>query len=94
MKTEINELITGNNAEIGSLELWKIVGEYYPDYLDEERKNTQTWRPIISQIPTFVKQLAKTLNQMMRLYLPSKFNILRANSSTYYTILKNKIMVS
>ena len=66
LKSKINKLITANNAELNSTKLPKIIGDYKPNH---------PLRPIISQIPTPIYQLTKTIKQLISPYLPSKYNI-------------------
>lgn len=78
----MNKLITANNVEIGSLELHKLVCEYYPSYI---YRNVKTQKPnallflVISQIPTPVYHLVNTLNELLLPYLDSKYNIYSTN---------------
>ena len=78
LKSKINKLITANNAELNSIKLPKIIGDYKPGYLYgtvKIHKPNHPLRPIISQIPTPIYQLTKTIKQLISPYLPSKYNI-------------------
>ena len=78
LKSKINKLITANNAELNSIKLPKIIGDYKPGYLYgtvKIHKPNHPLRPIISQIPTPIYQLTKTIKQLILPYLPSKCNI-------------------
>ena len=60
LKSKINKLITANNAELNSIKLPKIIGDYKPGYLYgtvKIHKPNHPLRPIISQIPTPIYQL-------------------------------------
>ena len=78
LKSKINKLITANNAELNSTKLPKIIGDYKPGYLYgtvKIHKPNHPLRPIISQIPTPIYQLTKTIKQLISPYLPRKYNI-------------------
>ena len=78
LKSKINKLITANNAEFNSTKLLKIIGDYKPGYLYgtiKIYKPNHLLCPIISQIPTPIYELTKTIKQLISPYLPSKYNI-------------------
>ena len=78
LKSKINKLITANNAKLDSTKLPKIIGDYKSGYLYrtvQMHKPNHPLRPIISQIPTPIYQLTKTIKQLISPYLPSKYNI-------------------
>ena len=78
LKKSVNALISANNAEIGSKKLTKITGEYKPGYLYgtvKIHKPGAPLRPIISQIPTPVYNISKTLNEIISPYIPSKYSV-------------------
>ena len=61
-----------------NLKLPKIIGDYKPCYLYgtvKIYKPDDPLRPIISQIPTPIYELTKTIKQLILPYLPSKYNI-------------------
>ena len=78
LKSKINKLITANNAKLNSTKLHKIIGDYKPGYLYGTvniRKPNYPRRPIISQIPTTIYKLTKTIRQLISPYLPHKYNM-------------------
>ena len=78
IKSKINKLITANNAELNRIKLPKIIVDYKPDYLYETIKiheSNHPLRPIISQIPTPIFELTKTIKQLITTYLLSKYSI-------------------
>ena len=64
------------NAVSGQQKLNKIIGEYEPGYIYgnvKTHKAEYPLRPIISQIKTPTYKLAKKLNDLIRLYIPSDY---------------------
>ena len=75
--SKINKLISVNNAECNNTKLSKIIGEFKPCYLYgtvKIHKPNYPLRPIISQVPTPIYELTKTINQLTTPYLFSKSN--------------------
>lgn len=95
LKKKLNKLIEVVNAVRGPNELNKLVGHFEPGYLYGNPKihkclKNPPIRPIISQICTPTYEIAKTLNSILRKYIPAKFmiestdeflNILRATDN-------------
>ena len=78
LKSKIDKLITVNNVELNSTKLSKIISNYKPGYLYgavKIHKPNHPRRPFISQIPTPIYELTKTMKQFISPYLPSKYNI-------------------
>ena len=78
LKSKNNKLITADNAELNSTKIPKIIVDYKPGYLYgavKIHKPNHPLRPIISQIPTPIYELLKTIKQLISPYLPSKYNI-------------------
>ena len=66
LKSKINKLITASYAELNSTKLPKIIGDYKPGYLFgtvKIHKTNPPQCPIISQIPTPIYELTKTIKQ-------------------------------
>ena len=67
LKEKVNALITANNAEMDTMQLPKIIGDYSPGYIYggvKTHKPNSPLTPIISQIPTPEYQLSKKLNNL------------------------------
>ena len=82
LKTKANKLITAVNSAQNDIKLKKIIGEYKPGYLYgtvKTHKEGYPLRPIISQVTTPTYHLAKTLNQIISKYIPSKYSLRSSN---------------
>ena len=68
LKSTINKLIHANNAELNGIKLPKIIGDYKTDYLYgtiKIHKPNLHLRSIISQIPSPIYELTKTIKQLI-----------------------------
>ena len=82
LKQKANKLIETVNAVQGDLKLSKIIGDYQPGYMYgnvKTHKENLPLRPIISQIPTPTYSLAKSLNNIIAPYVPSKYTVKSSN---------------
>ena len=78
LQKKVNNLVNAANAEIGSVKFQRAIGDYDPGYFYgnvKTHKPENPLRPIISQIPSPTYQLAKTLNELIRPFIPSKYSI-------------------
>ena len=78
IKTKIDKLITAKIAKHDNTKLPKIISEYKFSYLFRTlkiHKPNHPLCPIISKVPKLIYQLAKIINLLITLFLPSKYNI-------------------
>ena len=76
LKVEANKIINEVNGNPDNFKLKKITGEYSPGYIYGNvkiHKEGNPIRPIISQISTPTYELSKTLDNIIKPYIPSKY---------------------
>ena len=77
-KKRLTNLIDASKLSTNGLKLSKLVGPYKPGYLYDNSETHQSetdppLRPIISQISTSSYDHAKTLNDILKKYVPDKY---------------------
>ena len=91
LKRSANDLIDVANKASKDHKIDKIIGDYQPGYFYgnvKTHKQDNPLRPIISQIPLPIYQLAKTLNRILRPYVPLTYSL--KSSSEFIDLLKNR----
>ena len=80
LKKKLNGLIEASNMSTNDFKFNKLVGHYKPGYLYGNPKTHKDLenpplRPIISQIGTPAYEIAKSLNDLLKKYIPDNFSI-------------------
>ncbi|XP_076055161.1 uncharacterized protein LOC143033554 [Oratosquilla oratoria] len=89
LKTKVNKIIDAVNARADGVKLQKLSGNYAPGYCYgnvKTHKENNPLRPIISQIPTPIYHLAKTLNRLLTPFIPKDYCI--ESAADFLSILK------